>query len=164
MESKKPVETKELKYFVRIANTDLDGNKSVENSLIKIKGISYMFSNAICKAANIQNTKKTGYLSDDEVAKLDEVIKEPSKFKLPSFLFNRKLDPETNENKHIIGPTLTFIQDNDVKMMKKIKSYRGVRHMLGQPVRGQRTKSNFRKNKGKVMGVKRKTDAKSGKK
>ena len=47
------------------------------------------------------------------------------------------------------------------KFMKKIKSYRGIRHMFGLPVRGQRTRSNFRPNKGKVQGVKR---GKAGKK
>ena len=146
----------ELKYFVRIANTDLDGNKQIGNSLIKIKGISFMISNAICNAAKIQKTKKTGYLSDDEVAKLDDVLKEPAKFKLPSWLFNRKKDPEDNADKHLLGTNLSFTQDNDVKMMKKIKSYKGIRHSLGLPVRGQRTRSNFRRNKGKVMGVKRK--------
>ena len=146
----------ELKYFVRIANTDLDGNKQISNSLTKIKGISFMFSNAILNATNIQKTKKTGYLSDNEVAKIDDVLKEPSKFSLPSWLFNRKKDPDDNMDKHLIGTNLTFIQDNDVKMMKKIKSYKGIRHSLGLPVRGQRTRSNFRRNKGKVMGVKRK--------
>ena len=149
----------ELKYFVRIANTDMDGNKPVQHSLTKIKGISFMFSNAICSIAGIEHAKKTGYLSDDEVSRIDEIIKEPSKFKMPSWLFNRKKDPEDNADKHLLGPTLTFTQDNDIKMMKKIKSYKGIRHMQGLPVRGQRTKSNFRKNKGKVLGVKRKTDA-----
>jgi small subunit ribosomal protein S13 len=55
-----------------------------------------------------------------------------------------------------------FTKDNDIKLMRKIKSYKGTRHSAGQPVRGQRTKSNFRKSKGKVMGVKRKAGAKSG--
>ena len=48
--------------------------------------------------------------------------------------------------------------------MKKIRSYRGVRHGVGLPVRGQRTKSNFRRNKGKAsLGVKKKENVKSGK-
>ena len=152
----------ELKYFVRIANTDLDGNKPISHALIKIKGISFMFSNAICNAAAIQKAKKTGYLTDDEISRIDEVIKEPLRFNLPSWLLNRKKDPEDNADRHLIGPTLTFTQDNDIKMMKKIKSYRGIRHSLGQPVRGQRTKSNFRKNKGKVTGVKKKDSSKAG--
>lgn len=152
----------ELKYFVRIANTDLDGNKYISHSLTKIKGVSFMFSNAICRCANIEKIKKTGYLSDEEVTRIDEVIKTPSKFGIPLWLFNRKKDPEDGEDKHVIGSILTFRQDNDIKMMKKVKSYKGVRHSLGLPVRGQRTKSNFRKNKGKVMGVKKKEGSKAG--
>ena len=152
----------ELKYFVRIANTDLDGNKPIGNSLTKIKGVGFMLSNAICNAAGIQKTKKTGYLTDSESSKIDDVIKEPSRFNLPSWLFNRRKDPEDNSDRHLTGTTLTFTQDNDIKMMKKIKSYKGIRHSLGLPVRGQRTRSNFRKNKGKVMGVRRKEGTKAG--
>ncbi|MBI2647531.1 30S ribosomal protein S13, partial [Candidatus Woesearchaeota archaeon] len=64
----------ELKYFVRIANTDLDGNKHIYHALTKIKGIRFMFSNAILNAANIQNTMKTGYLTDEQANKIDEII------------------------------------------------------------------------------------------
>ena len=152
----------ELKYFVRIANTDLDGNKPIQHALTKIKGISFMFSNAILNTTGIEKTKKAGFLSDDQVSRIDEVVKDPSKFKIPSWLFNRKRDPEDGTDRHLVGATLTFTQDNDIKMMKKIKSYKGIRHMLGLPVRGQRTKSNFRKNKGKVLGVKRKEGVKAG--
>ena len=152
----------ELKYFVRIANTDLDGHRSIYNSLTKIKGISYILSNAICNAARIGKAKKTGYLTDDETNRIDDVIKDLSKFGIPPWLFNRRRDPDDNMSRHLTGSTLTFVQDNDIKMMKKAKTYKGIRHSLGLPVRGQRTKSNFRKNKGKVLGVKRKEGAKSG--
>ena len=152
----------ELKYFVRIANTDLDGNKAISHSLTKIKGVSFMLSNAILSVAGIQKTKKTGYLTDDEALKIDEIIKDLSKFKVPSWLFNRRLDPEDNVSRHLIGSNLSFVQDNDIKMMKKIRSYKGIRHSLGLPVRGQRTRSNFRKNKGKVLGVKKKGGTKAG--
>src|SRR3989344_4805767 len=152
----------ELKYFVRIANTDLDGNKKIGNAMTKIKGISFMFSNAILKVAELDETIKAGYLSEAQTNKIDEVIKDPAKFNIPKWLYNRKKDPEDGADKHFVGPTLTFIQDNDVKMMKKVKSYKGVRHIQGLPVRGQRTKSNFRKNKGKVLGVKKKDGSKAG--
>lgn len=152
----------ELKYFVRIANTDLDGNKPIYNALTKIKGINIMFSNAVLNVAGIEKAKKAGYLSENEANKIDNIIKEPAKFGIPSWTFNRKKDPEDGADKHLIGATLTFTQDNDIKMMKKIKSYKGVRHILGLPVRGQRTRSNFRKNKGKVLGVKRKEGVKAG--
>ena len=148
-------ETKqELKYFVRIANTDLDGNKPIYQALTKIKGISFMFSHAVINITGIERMMKTGYLSDEQAAKIDEIIKEPSKFAIPSWLYNRKKDPEDGTDKHLTGTILTFTQDNDIKMMRKIKSYKGVRRSLGLRVRGQRTKSNFRINKGKVLGVK----------
>ncbi|MDP3765180.1 MAG: 30S ribosomal protein S13 [Nanoarchaeota archaeon] len=155
-------EKQELKYFVRIANTDLDGNKPIQHALTKIKGVSFMFSNAILNTVKIEKTKKAGYMSDSETAKIDEIIKEPLKFGIPSWILNRKRDPEDGMDKHIVGSTLTFTQDNDIKMMKKLRSYKGIRHSLGLPVRGQRTRSNFRRNKGKVMGVKKKESAKAG--
>ena len=152
----------ELKYFVRIANTDLDGNKQIHLALTKVKGVGFMLANAILNAAGIEKTKKAGYLPDIDVGKIDEIIKDPLKFGIPVWLFNRKNDPEDGTNKHLAGSALTFTQDNDIKIMKKIKSYKGIRHSLGLPVRGQRTRSNFRKNKGKVMGVKKKEGAKAG--
>jgi small subunit ribosomal protein S13 len=163
MEATKEQPKQELKYFVRIANTDLDGNKSISMALIKIKGIGLMFSHAILNAARINKSTKAGYLNDNQVERIDEILKDPAKFGIPGWMLNRRRDPEDNANKHLIGSNLTFIQDNDVKMMKKIKSYRGIRHATGQPVRGQRTRSNFRSNKGKVMGVKKNPQAKSGK-
>ena len=155
-------EEQELKYFVRIANTDLDGHKPVFNALTKIKGLSYVFVNAILNVSNIPKTMKSGYLTDDQVSKIDYILKDPAKYGIPSWLFNRKRDPEDGTDKHLVGTTLAFVQDNDIKMMKKVKSYKGIRHSLGLPVRGQRTRSNFRKNKGKVMGVKKKEGTKSG--
>ena|SRR3989338_8570526 len=155
-------EQKELKYFVRIANTDLDGKKSVMEALRKIKGVDVMFSNAICSLANVNKVQKIGYLGDADVKKLDEIVQNPLKYSLPSWLFNRRKDKEDGTNKHLITSNLVFTHDNDIKMLKKMRCYRGIRHVLGQPVRGQRTKSNFRKNKGKVMGVKKNPQAKAG--
>ena len=149
-------ETKqELKYFVRIANTDLDGKKPVMEALRKIKGIDIMFSNALCTLAGVDKTQKAGYLSDSHVKRLDEIVTNPSKFGFPIWMLNRRKDREDGTNKHLITSNLIFNIDNDIKMLKKMRCYRGVRHSIGQPVRGQRTKSNFRKNKGKVMGVKK---------
>ena len=151
----------ELKYIVRIAQTDLDGKKALRVALKKIKGVSYMCANAICNLANIDPATKAGAFSDEQTKKLDEVAKTLYKLGLPSWMLNRRRDPITGEDTHLITSTLQFTKENDIKMMKKMKSYKGIRHIAGLPVRGQKTRSNFRKNKGKVMGVKR---AKAGKK
>ena len=72
-------------------------------------------------------------------------------------MLNRRKNYEDRKNIHVITGDLIFSNENDIKRLKKIRSYRGVRHGMGLPLRGQRTKSNFRKNKGKSsLGVKKK--------
>ena len=155
-------EKTEFKHLVRIANTDLDGNKPIAFALRKIKGVNFQFANAACAMANVSKSKKAGNLSEEEVKKLDEAVKDPTKHGAPDWMLNRRRNYEDNTNNHLTLGDLDFTKDNDIKIMKKIKSYRGMRHAFGLPVRGQRTKSNFRKNKGKVTGVKRKTGVKAG--
>jgi len=163
MEKTEQKQDKDFKYFVRVANTDLDGNKAIVRALIKIKGVGFRFANVVCSLANIEKDKKTGYISDEEVKKMDEIIKNPLKFNVPSWMFNRRRDFDDGKDKHLITADLIFSQENDIKVMKKIKCYKGVRHAAGLTVRGQKTKSNFRKNKGKVsLGVKKKESAKAG--
>ncbi len=153
-------ESANFRYIVRVANTDLDGKRQLLMGLQKIKGISFMLSNAFCSAAKIDQRKRVGDLSDKEVETLDALIRN-KKPNFPAWLLNRRKDPETGEDMHQIGAELTFTHESDIRQLKKIKCYRGVRHMLGQPVRGQRTRSNFRKNKGKVASVKRSVVAKA---
>lgn len=121
-----------------------------------------MFSNMLCSLANIESSKKTGDLTDAEIDKIEQILNDPVKAGAPSWMLNRRKDMETGDDMHITTNDLKFIKDNDLKLLKKIKSYKGIRHIRGLPVRGQRTKSNFRKNKGTVTGVKRSSQAKSG--
>ena len=58
------------------------------------------------------------------------------------------------KNLHLTGADLTLSKEVDIKRLKRIKSYRGLRHAIGQPVRGQRTRSHFRT--GVSVGVQRK--------
>ena len=145
-----------FKHLVRIANADLHGEKNIGFALRNIKGVNFQFANAVCKLTNIDKLKKVGNLTDDEISRLDKIINAPLENGMPSWMVNRRKDYEDGTDKHIITTDLMFTKDNDLKRLKKIKSYRGLRHAAGLPVRGQRTKSNFRKSKGNVMGVKRK--------
>lgn len=142
-----------FRHLVRIANVDLQGAKQIRLALTHIKGVGINFADALCKVAGVDQHAKTGYLSLEEVAKIDKVLTNPSASGFPEWMLNRRKDFETNETKHLITGTLTFIRDNDIKRLKKIKSLKGMRHSLGLPVRGQKTKAHFRKNKGKVVGV-----------
>ncbi|MBN2052398.1 30S ribosomal protein S13 [Candidatus Woesearchaeota archaeon] len=147
-------EGKDYKHLVRVMNTDLKGNRKILYALPYIKGIGLIFANAVLRKANVDIHKKAGYLTEAEVKAIEEVITHPVKHGIPIWMFDRRKDYDTGADIHIISGTLQFTQEMDVKRMKKTKSYKGLRHQWGQPVRGQRTKSNFRKNKGKVsLGV-----------
>jgi small subunit ribosomal protein S13 len=149
----------EIRHLVRVSNTDLNGEKPIFQALRKIKGISFMYANAVCYMAGIDKHIKAGILTESQIKKLEEVMRNPARFGCPEWMLNRKKDPETGQDMHLIMSDLDFAQEMDVKMMKKVKSYKGLRHQWGLPVRGQRTRSNFRKNKGKGLGVKKKKEA-----
>jgi small subunit ribosomal protein S13 len=148
--------TENKKYeerLVRISSKDIEGGLKIYAGLTKIKGISWSLANAICKALNIDKNRKIGSLSKEEIDKINNFIKKP---KMPLYLFNRKSDFETGENRHLIGSDLELQKEMDIGRLKKIKSYRGYRHASGLPLRGQRTKSHFRRNKRKGVGIKKK--------
>lgn len=145
-----------IKHIVRVVNVDLPGQKNLRVALTKIKGIGQNLADGICRLAGVDRRMKTGALSEKDVASLEEVIKNPNSKGIPVWMFNRRRDMETGEDKHLITGTLNFEHDNDLKRLKKIKSYKGIRHSKRLPVRGQRTRSNFRRGKGKAVGVKKK--------
>ena len=148
----------QFRHIVRIANTDLDGNRRIGDAIRKIKGIGFSFASAVCQLAQIDGSKKAGNLLPEEVKRIDEALATANKT-VPVWMLNRRKDLEDGTNKHLLGTDLTFAQESDIRFMKQIRSYKGVRHTMGAPVRGQRTRSNFRRNKGKVIGVVKKKEA-----
>ena len=155
IKNKDPISSsqREEERMVRILSKDIEGRIKIYPGLTQIKGISWGFSNAICKVLKLDKNRKMGSLTNQEVIKISEFAKNP---KMPEHLKNRQKDFETGENKHLVGSDLELQNEFDIKRLKKIKSYRGYRHMAGAPTRGQRTRSHFRKNRGKGVGIKRK--------
>ena len=150
---RRPEEKKYEEKLIRILSKDIEGGLKLYVGLTKIKGISWSLANAICKSLNLDKTRKIGSLSKEEIDKINAFIKKPT---MPLYLLNRKVDYDTGENKHLVGTDLELQKEMDIGRLKKIKSYRGYRHAVGLPVRGQRTKSHFRKNKRKSVGIKKK--------
>jgi small subunit ribosomal protein S13 len=138
---------------VRLLSRDIEGKEDIYSGLTKVKGISWGMSNAICKKLGFNKRKKIGSLSEEEIKKIEDFMKNPN---VPSYLINRRNDFESGKDYHLIGGDLELKKEFDIKRLKKIKSYRGFRHMGGLPVRGQRTRSHFRKNKAKGSGIKKK--------
>jgi len=153
-EPPKKVETV-AKVLVRVANTDLDGDKSLIRTLTGIKGIGTAMSKAICNVSGLNPKSKLSSFSEGDIGKLEQVINDPVKFGIPVFMVNRRFDLETGKDLHLTGQDFDSTMRFDVKREIDTKSYRGWRHMSGQPVRGQETRSHFRQ-KGRVVGVMRK--------
>ncbi len=150
------MEKQEQQYedkMLRILSTDIEGRMTIYSGLTKIKGISWGFSNALCHVLKLEKTRKMGSLTQKEIDSITAFIADP---KVHSYMLNREKDFTTGEDQHIVGSTLELKKEFDIKRLKGIKSYRGFRHMLGLPSRGQRTKSNFRKNRKKGAGIKKK--------
>ncbi|MDP2906678.1 MAG: 30S ribosomal protein S13 [Nanoarchaeota archaeon] len=151
----------EFKQLVRLCGADIDGNKKVYYALKRIKGISYGFSNAVCITASIDHKTKIGTLNEEDMKKIEDIITNPVKYDIPSWMLNRRKDYDEGTDKHLVSTDIAFRKDFDIKILKKIRSYKGIRHGLGLPVRGQKTRSHFRS--GKTIGVKKKSGQKKGK-
>jgi small subunit ribosomal protein S13 len=152
-EFKIPEKEKKEERLVRILSKDIEGKMKVYVGLTKIKGVSWAFSNAVCNTLKIDKNKTIGHLTEEEIKNISEFIKNP---KLPAYLLNRQKDIESGEERHLIGTDLDLRKDFDIKRLKKIKSYKGLRHTSKLPVRGQRTKAHFRTNRKKGSGIKKK--------
>lgn len=163
-EERKAEPEKRVKNIIRLGETNLDGTKSVASAILGVKGVSFALANAIANVSGLGD-RKVGDLSEEDLKKLGDMINSPEKYQIPSWLYNRRKDPETGENKHLSVSKLELAQKLDIGGAKKLKSYRGVRHIMDLPVRGQRTRGSFRK--GKAVGVSKKARArqaaKSGK-
>ncbi len=143
----------EFKYIVRLAGVELDGHRTTELALTKIRGIGIRTSDAVLDALNLSRNIRIGELSDETIELLNEKLENINKL-IPHWMTNRQRDFYTNENKHLICADLDMSIKDDINLLKKIKCYRGIRHEKGLRVRGQRTKSHPRK--GLIIGVSRK--------
>lgn len=106
-------------------------NNRIEYALTKVYGIGWKLAGTICKSAGVDKHKKLSQLKEEDIHKITAIIEKDYKVE-------GDLREEINGN---------------VKRLKEIGSYRGVRHSRGLPVRGQRTKSNSRTKKGKRKTV-----------
>jgi len=112
--------------LARIAGVDLPRDKRVEIGLTYIFGIGRTRSNEILKKTGINPDTRVRDLTDDEIAKLRDTIEKEYR---------------------VEGDLRTEIALN-IKRLMEIRCYRGIRHRVGLPVRGQRTKTNARTRKG----------------
>lgn len=146
-------EDEDFNFIVRVATTDIDGQKRTVIGLQSIKGVGERVAYTVVKKAGIDQSLRIGSLSDEEVKKIEELVVTYADY-APNWSLNRQMDYESGTDTHFLGTDLSIIQEEDVNRMKMIRSYRGIRHETRKKVRGQRTRSNGRR--GLTLGVSRK--------
>ena len=115
----------------RILGVDIPREKRIDASLPYLYGIGRVTAKKILDVAKIDHAKRAKDLTDDEIARLTNII----------------------QNNYIVeGDRRREVQQN-IRRLQDISSYRGYRHRRGLPVRGQRTKTNARTRKGKKPNV-----------
>ena len=152
--------SQEYRHILRIMGTDVHGTLKTVYALTAIKGVSMSFSSAILKMAGVNPDVRVGFLTETELKKIEEIIKDPTRYGLPTWLFNKRKNAETGKDIHLISADLLLRTKTEIDEAKAMRSWRGYRHAYGLKVRGQRTKTTGRA--GKALGVKKKSVQRSG--
>ena len=113
---------------MRIAGINIPDNKKIEYALPYIYGIGLSSARHIVKRAQVDPNKRAQSLTPQEVNSIREIIEK-----------NYKIEGDLRREVML-----------NIKQLREIQSYRGLRHMRGLPVRGQRTKTNSRTRRGNV--------------
>ena len=117
--------------MARISGVTIPNEKQVHIALTYVYGIGPKYSAEILEKAKVEPTVRVKDLSDNEIGRISEVI---------------------NEN-YVVEGELQRVVTGNIKRLKDINSYRGLRHKANLPSRGQRTKTNARTRRGKKTTV-----------
>lgn len=115
----------------RVIGIDIPDNKRLEVSLTYIFGIGRRLSNEIIAKLGLNPNMRAQQLTEDDIARLNGIL----------------------QSEYMVEGDLRRQVQNNIKRLVSIHSYRGMRHRLGLPVRGQRTRTNSRTRKGKRKTV-----------
>ncbi len=144
----------EYRHIVRLAGHDIDGQENLLQGMTKIRGVGLRMSRSIIKQLELDPFQRLGFLDDKSISKIESIIKSPLESNIPEWYVNRPRDRMSGKMLHLIGSDLDFANRNDIDRLKRIKSWRGMRHSAGLKVRGQHTRTTGRG--GAAVGVSRK--------
>ena len=156
-EAKKKPQEEIGDVLIRILGQDIKGRRTLYAGLTYIKGVSWSIANAVCIRLGLDKNMRIEQLDKDTIRKIEHEL---THLNVPAYMMNRRNDLETGTDNHLLTTNLDIKKEFDIKRLKKVRSYKGIRHGLGLPVRGQRTRSHFRK-KGGAVGIKKKNDKKA---
>jgi small subunit ribosomal protein S13 len=143
-----------FQYIVRIANKDIKGERPLNLALADINGVGYRLATILIKKFKLDKNRQIGELSEDEVLEIRKYVENKEYEGMPVWLLNHRKDIATGKDLNLLSNDLNLQINDDINLMKKMRSYHGLRHEQGHKVRGQKTRSNGRH--GLSMGVIRK--------
>lgn len=143
-----------FRHIVRIIDADLKGEDKVAYALSNIRGVGINMAYAITRTCGVDPEGRVGLLQDSDLKRLEESLT-TIQGKFPSHMLNRRKDPFTGKDMHLLGSDLVVGMKSDIDLMRKSKSWKGVRHSLGLKVRGQCTRTTGRF--GTAVGVSKKS-------
>jgi small subunit ribosomal protein S13 len=117
--------------MARISGVTIPAEKQVWVALTYVYGIGPKTADDVLKKANVERTTRVKNLNDGEISRIQDVINAD----------------------HLVEGELQRMVSGNIKRLKDIKAYRGLRHGANLPVRGQRTKTNARTRRGKKLTV-----------
>ncbi|MEN9344311.1 MAG: ribosomal protein [Chlamydiota bacterium] len=115
----------------RVMGIDIPDKKRLEVSLTYIYGVGRKLSNDICEKLSLDKNMRAHNLTEDHIAKINALL----------------------SSEYVVEGDLRRQVQNNIKRLVSIHCYRGMRHRLGLPVRGQRSRTNARTRKGKRKTV-----------
>jgi small subunit ribosomal protein S13 len=115
----------------RVIGIDIPDNKRLEISLTYLYGIGRRLSSQVIQKLGFNPSMKASQLTEEQIARLNATL----------------------QSEYVVEGDLRRQIQNNIKRLVSIHSYRGLRHRLGLPVRGQRTRTNCRTRKGKRKTV-----------
>lgn len=115
----------------RVIGIDIPDNKRLEVSLTYIYGVGRKLSNQIIEKLGLNKDMRARELNEDDIARLNAIL----------------------QSEYVVEGDLRRQIQNNIKRLIGIHCYRGIRHRIGLPVRGQRTRTNARTRKGKRKTV-----------
>jgi small subunit ribosomal protein S13 len=89
--------SQEFRHIVRILGSDSAGTLKVGYAVTNIKGVSLSISNAVLKKAGISPDLRAGFLTEADIAKIEEIVENPAKYNLPTWMFNRRKDSDSGK-------------------------------------------------------------------
>lgn len=108
-------------------------------ALTAIPGVGRRISDLILKKAEVDQYKRAGEMTEEEIGKVVAILQDPKKFNVPDWMLNRRVDRVDGSTSHVISNQIAIKMRDDLEALKKSRAHRGLRHFWGLKVRGQHT-------------------------